>query len=82
VTQIQQQTNSSATASGGLERRCAARPASRAPRVPVRRRLPRKAILVARFSQPGTYAFRATANDGSLSTTSDVTIVVEGEKRH
>jgi hypothetical protein len=35
-----------------------------------------KASLVARFSQPGTYVLRAIANDGALSTTTDVTIVV------
>ena len=32
----------------------------------------------ARFTQPGTYVLRATANDGALSTRSDVTIVVAG----
>jgi hypothetical protein len=35
-----------------------------------------KATTIARFSQPGTYVLRATANDGELSTTSDVTIAV------
>ncbi|HEX7140526.1 MAG TPA: hypothetical protein VF219_21930 [Vicinamibacterales bacterium] len=38
------------------------------------------ASVVARFDQPGTYVLRATANDGALATTSDVTIVVEGTK--
>ena len=35
-----------------------------------------KASTNARFSAPGTYILRGTANDGALSTTSDVTIEV------
>jgi hypothetical protein len=35
-----------------------------------------KAVTTARFTQPGTYVLRATANDGELSTTSDITITV------
>lgn len=35
-----------------------------------------KAVTAARFSQPGVYVLRATANDGELSTTSDLTITV------
>ena len=35
-----------------------------------------KATTTARFTQPGTYVLRATANDGALSTKSDVAIVV------
>ena len=38
-----------------------------------------KAVTSARFSQPGVYVLRATANDGELSTTSDVTITVSGK---
>ena len=34
------------------------------------------AAITARFQQPGTYVMRATANDGSLSTRSDITIAV------
>jgi hypothetical protein len=37
-----------------------------------------KASTTARFPQPGTYVLRATANDGSLSTKTDVTIEVTG----
>jgi hypothetical protein len=37
-----------------------------------------KATSAARFNQPGTYVLRATANDGELSTTSDVTITIPG----
>jgi hypothetical protein len=37
-----------------------------------------KAAIVARFSERGTYVLRAIASDGSLSTRSDVTIVVGG----
>jgi hypothetical protein len=37
-----------------------------------------KGAVTARFRQPGTYVLRATANDGSLSTKSDVTINVSG----
>ena len=35
-----------------------------------------QAIAKARFPQPGTYRLRANANDGALSTTSDVVIIV------
>ena len=35
-----------------------------------------KASVTARFRQPGTYVLRATANDGSLSTRTDITITV------
>jgi hypothetical protein len=35
-----------------------------------------KAVTRALFSVPGTYVLRATANDGELSTTSDITINV------
>jgi hypothetical protein len=35
-----------------------------------------KAVTRAMFSMPGTYLLRATANDGELSTTSDITINV------
>jgi hypothetical protein len=35
-----------------------------------------RASTTARFPQPGTYVLRATANDGSLSTKTDVTITV------
>jgi hypothetical protein len=35
-----------------------------------------QAVTKAHFSKPGTYVLRATANDGSLSTTRDITIVV------
>jgi len=35
-----------------------------------------KAVTSVRFTQPGTYVLRATANDGELSTTSDVTITI------
>ena len=80
ATRIQQQTNSSATgqrrgltvswmqlrgpAKAVLEGATASPPADG------------KASVVARFSQAGTYVLRATANDGALSTASDVTIVV------
>jgi hypothetical protein len=37
-----------------------------------------KATATARFSAPGTYVIRATANDGALSTKADVTITVGG----
>jgi len=36
-----------------------------------------KASATARFTEPGTYVLRATANDGALSTKTDVTITVE-----
>ena len=36
-----------------------------------------KATATLKFAQPGTYVLRATANDGALSTKSDVTITVE-----
>ena len=35
-----------------------------------------KASITARFQQPGTYVLRVTANDGALSTKTDVTITV------
>lgn len=35
-----------------------------------------KATATARFTEPGTYVLRATANDGALATKSDVTITV------
>jgi len=35
-----------------------------------------KAITTARFPEPGTYVLRATANDGALSTVTDITITV------
>src|SRR5262249_53337065 len=35
-----------------------------------------QARVTAKFSQPGTYVLRATANDGALSTMTDATIVV------
>lgn len=35
-----------------------------------------KAVTAAHFSQPGTYVLRATANDGELATTSDVTVTI------
>jgi hypothetical protein len=36
------------------------------------------AAITAKFQQPGTYVMRAIANDGALSTKSDVTITVSG----
>jgi hypothetical protein len=39
-----------------------------------------KAAATARFTEPGTYVLRATANDGALSTRADVTITVEPSK--
>jgi hypothetical protein len=39
-----------------------------------------KASVNVRFTQPGTYILRATANDGALATTTDVTVIVgEGQ---
>ena len=35
-----------------------------------------KAVTTAHFSVPGTYVLRATANDGELSTTTDITLNV------
>jgi hypothetical protein len=35
-----------------------------------------KAATAARFEQPGIYVLRATANDGALSTSSDITVTV------
>jgi hypothetical protein len=35
-----------------------------------------RAVVTARFTKPGTYRLRATANDGALSTPADVTITV------
>lgn len=37
-----------------------------------------KATVTARFAQPGAYVLRATANDGALSTKTDVTVTVTG----
>jgi len=37
-----------------------------------------QAATTARFKEPGTYVLRATANDGALSTKTDVTITVGG----
>jgi hypothetical protein len=39
-----------------------------------------KAVTKVRFAVPGTYVLRATANDGALSVTSDITINVTGDK--
>jgi hypothetical protein len=36
-----------------------------------------QAATTAQFAEPGTYVLRATANDGELSTTADVTITVK-----
>ena len=36
-----------------------------------------KAVTMARFAAPGTYVLRATADDGALSTSTDVTITVK-----
>ena len=33
-----------------------------------------QATITTRFTAPGTYVLRATANDGALSTKSDITI--------
>ena len=38
-----------------------------------------QAVNMARFTVPGTYVLRATANDGELQTTSDITINVTGK---
>jgi len=38
------------------------------------------AVTIAHFTVPGTYVLRATANDGELQTTGDVTINVGGNK--
>src|SRR5690242_2416307 len=35
-----------------------------------------KAVTTARFAEPGTYVLRATADDGALTTSTDVTITV------
>jgi hypothetical protein len=40
-----------------------------------------QAVTKARFTEPGTYVLRATANDGELSTTSDVIVNVRGDAR-
>ena len=40
-----------------------------------------RAVTTARFAAPGTYVLRATADDGVLSTTADVTIVVKPGQR-
>jgi hypothetical protein len=39
-----------------------------------------QAVTKAHFTAPGTYMLRATANDGELQTTSDITINVTGNK--
>jgi hypothetical protein len=39
-----------------------------------------QAVTIAHFTVPGTYVLRATANDGELQTTGDVTINVGGNK--
>jgi hypothetical protein len=39
-----------------------------------------QAVTKAHFTMPGTYVLRATANDGELQTTSDVTINVTGNR--
>ena len=36
-----------------------------------------QAVATARFDAPGTYVLRATADDGALSTSADVTITVK-----
>jgi hypothetical protein len=36
-----------------------------------------KAVTTARFAAPGTYVLRATADDGALATSTDVTITVK-----
>jgi len=36
-----------------------------------------QAVTAARFAEPGTYHLRATANDGAMSTTTDVIITVK-----
>jgi hypothetical protein len=42
-----------------------------------------KASVTVRFSQPGVYVLRATANDGALSTSTDVTVTAgEGQAPH
>jgi len=38
-----------------------------------------QALTAAHFASPGTYVLRATASDGALATTADVTIVVKSE---
>ena len=40
-----------------------------------------QAVTEARFAQPGRYVLRATASDGELSTTADITIDVASEQR-
>ena len=35
-----------------------------------------KAVVKVRFSEPGTYVLRATADDGELSVVADVTVTV------
>jgi hypothetical protein len=35
-----------------------------------------QAVANARFTEPGSYVLRATANDGALATKTDVTITV------
>jgi hypothetical protein len=36
-----------------------------------------RAVEIARFAAPGTYVLRATADDGALTTSADVTITVK-----
>ena len=36
-----------------------------------------QAVTTARFAAPGIYVLRATADDGALSTSADVTITVK-----
>lgn len=38
-----------------------------------------QAVTAAHFASPGTYVLRATASDGALATTADVTIMVKSE---
>jgi hypothetical protein len=80
ATRIQQQTNSSATAQrrglnvSWMQLRGPAK-VSFEPGGPTTV-AEGKAQTKARFAQPGTYVLRATANDGALSTKSDITITV------
>jgi hypothetical protein len=79
ATRIQQQTNSSATAQRRglnvtwMQLRGPAKAVLESPMF-----ADGKASVSARFSQPGTYVLRATANDGALATKADVTIAVGG----
>jgi hypothetical protein len=38
-----------------------------------------QAITSARFAEPGTYVLRAMANDGALSTSAEVTVIVTAQ---